>query len=464
MKIYQSEILDNLQEAIASKVTARCEFGLAPKPSKIAASVNLNQPDLFYIDDCVLVSTNWNANDDVFTKAEVWQARSTPKDKQFNHMHDDGFIIGHITGCKVVDFNGSVVAEDTSLDQLPDFDISISSVLYTRFSDKEKADIVQQIIREIPDNKWCVSMECLFSDFDYAVLMPDGEQRVLSRNEDSAFLTKHLRVYGGTGKFKEYQIGRILKNITFCGVGSVDKPANPRSQIRSFSFNGALASIQDFSEKKMSKEIEGAVATLTQEPMVLKAQYDELKKELAEAKSIASEASKKEMEDAKKEKASLESLLAAAQTELASANTLSADKTAKIAALEVELTAAQEQLKVLSAEKDKMEEEKKAQCRINQLIGVGVDAVKASELVAKFAAASDEMFTEVVALNTKAAENPFKKDEDEKKDKKAECAKIPDIDLVVAETKTVPQSNEDQSVAKSTASYFGSILKNKKGE
>lgn len=462
MKIYQTEILDNLQDAIASKVTARCEFGLAPKKSKVEASVNLNQPDLFYIDDCVLVSTNWNYNDDVFTKAEVWQARSTPKDKQFNHMHDDTFIIGHITGCKVLDFEGNAIADDTSVDNLPDFDISISSVLYTRFSDKEKADIVQQIIREIPDNKWCVSMECLFSDFDYAVLMPDGEQRTLSRTEESSFLTKHLRAYGGTGKFKEYQVGRILKNITFCGVGSVDKPANPRSQIRSFSFNGASASIQDFSEKNMSKELESSVAT--SEPMVLKAQYDELKKELAEAKAVASEASKKEMEDEKKAKCAVEALLAAAQTELANANTLSADKTAKIAALETELSAAQEQLKVLSAEKDKMEEEKKAQCRINQLVGVGVEATKAAELVTKFALASDEMFAEVVALNTKAGENPFKKDEEDKKDKKTEASKVPDMDSVVAETKVVPQSNEDQNVAMSTASYFGSILKNKKGE
>lgn len=377
-------------------------------------------------------------------------------------MHDDTFIIGHITGCKVLDFEGNAIADDTSVDNLPDFDISISSVLYTRFSDKEKADIVQQIIREIPDNKWCVSMECLFSDFDYAVLMPDGEQRTLSRTEESSFLTKHLRAYGGTGKFKEYQVGRILKNITFCGVGSVDKPANPRSQIRSFSFNGASASIQDFSEKNMSKELESSVAT--SEPMVLKAQYDELKKELAEAKAVASEASKKEMEDEKKAKCAVEALLAAAQTELANANTLSADKTAKIAALETELSAAQEQLKVLSAEKDKMEEEKKAQCRINQLVGVGVEATKAAELVTKFALASDEMFAEVVALNTKAGENPFKKDEEDKKDKKTEASKVPDMDSVVAETKVVPQSNEDQNVAMSTASYFGSILKNKKGE
>ena len=111
-----------------------------------------------------------------------------------------------------------------------------------------------------------------------------------------------------------------------------------------------------------------------------------------------------------------------------------------------------------------MEEEKKAQCRINQLVGVGVEATKAAELVTKFALASDEMFAEVVALNTKAGENPFKKDEEDKKDKKTEASKVPDMDSVVAETKVVPQSNEDQNVAMSTASYFGSILKNKKGE
>ena len=74
-------------------------------------------------------------------------------------------------------------------------------------------------------------MECLFAGFDYALVDPDGNHKVLSRDEQSAFLTKHLRAYGGTGKYEGYTIGRALRNISFSGKGLVAKPANPRSII-----------------------------------------------------------------------------------------------------------------------------------------------------------------------------------------------------------------------------------------
>lgn len=74
-------------------------------------------------------------------------------------------------------------------------------------------------------------MECLFSDFDYSVVSPDGEMKVVARNDESAFLTKHLRVYGGKGVYEGYKVGRLLRNIAFSGKGLVNKPANPRSII-----------------------------------------------------------------------------------------------------------------------------------------------------------------------------------------------------------------------------------------
>ena len=67
---------------------------------------NPNQFDLYYLTS-VLVSSGWNKNDDVFDIRESWAARKTPEDKQFNYMHDETDIIGHITDNMVVDFEGN---------------------------------------------------------------------------------------------------------------------------------------------------------------------------------------------------------------------------------------------------------------------------------------------------------------------------------------------------------------------
>ena len=39
------------------------------------------------------------------------------------------------------------------------------------------------------------------------------ENKVIARDENSAFLTKHLRAYGGTGQYDGYTVGRLLRSI-----------------------------------------------------------------------------------------------------------------------------------------------------------------------------------------------------------------------------------------------------------
>ena len=48
-----------------------------------------------------------------------------------------------------------------------DFDIITPAVLYNSWTgeDKEARDRMQKIISEIEDDKWYVSMECLFASF-----------------------------------------------------------------------------------------------------------------------------------------------------------------------------------------------------------------------------------------------------------------------------------------------------------
>ena len=240
MKIFEREILDGIGEKVKSSARVSLEAKILldsdydhPSKEDIQKTIagfgksNPDQIDLYYLNS-VLVSTGWNKNDDVFDPAEVWAAKDTPIDKQFNYMHNEGDIIGHITGSIVVDRNGVKIEFE---EQPSEFDIITSAVIYKSWSNAELRNRMNTLIQEIDEGKWAVSMECLFSDFDYSVISPNGEMKVVARNEESAFLTKHLRVYGGKGQWEEFKIGRLLRNISFSGKGLVNQPANPRSII-----------------------------------------------------------------------------------------------------------------------------------------------------------------------------------------------------------------------------------------
>lgn len=258
--IFKSEIQDGLKEKIISSmsISSTCELEICDpfvlnKPLRAIAE-NKNQMDLHYLKS-ILVTTGWNKNDDVFDKAEVWTARNTPSDKPFNYEHDQKQIIGHITGSKVIDENGNDVEEGISIDELPKkFHILTSAVLYKFWEDPKKQEEMNDIISGIANNKWFVSMEALFNNFDYA--MDDGvTSKVIARNEKTAFLTKHLRAYGGNGVFNNIKIGRVLKNIVFSGKGLVRKPANPESIIFDETEAFITSSVYQLDETIKSKEI-----------------------------------------------------------------------------------------------------------------------------------------------------------------------------------------------------------------
>jgi hypothetical protein len=248
IQVFQQEIEDGIAEVIQANASlAYCTQLWDTKLTQevvrktIATEPSVqDQFDLFYL-NTILVTTGWNKNSDVFPKSETWKARYTPVDKQFNLEHDHRKIIGHMTSAKAVDESFNEIADDTSIDLLPDkFHILTGAVIYRQLSPDTEIGI-EQLIYEIEAGEWYVSMECLFRGFDYAVILPDGSKSFIERNEESSFLTKHLRQYGGTGKYKDYVLGRALKNITFSGKGLVRKPANPESII----FNQAVASFNE---------------------------------------------------------------------------------------------------------------------------------------------------------------------------------------------------------------------------
>lgn len=210
--------------------------------SKALAAEGNVQPDLLYM-RAVLVSTGQNKNDDVFLPDEMWAARNTPPLKPVNWEHESGRevdsdapglktvvehnqIIGCIYNCFVADKDGRVI-DDKSItsDNIPsDYDIVIDSVIYKYLFPKTAARIVEGV----NNDSLFVSMEAWFTSYDYLV-----GNKIVARNQETAFLDRHLRANGGDGVFSGERVGRVLRNIVFGGVGIVHRPANQDSVIQS---------------------------------------------------------------------------------------------------------------------------------------------------------------------------------------------------------------------------------------
>lgn len=255
IEIYEQEKIDNLSDKLQC-LSFAYTLNISESPivsfSTPSAMANLlEQPDLYYIDS-ILATLGWNLNDDIFLREEVVAAKSTPVDKPFNKMHNQDEIIGHMISSRLLD---SEYKEST--DDLFEH-IAVSSVIYKAWRDETKKEEILKTIAEIQEGKWKVSMECLFDKFDYGIITADGKQMIVKRTPETSYLTKHLRAYGGTGVYQGNKVGRVLRNITFCGKGLVDNPGNPYSIIfnKNKKFFGAVASINYLKENLMNEELE----------------------------------------------------------------------------------------------------------------------------------------------------------------------------------------------------------------
>ena len=417
MKIYASEISDGLQELISNNnaVSFASVVLDTPHESRIAASdlanksnlntafaTNKGQFDLHYV-NTILVTTGWNKNDDVFDRNEVWAARNTPEDKPFNYEHNPADIIGHITGNEVIDDGGQEISDAASLDQLPSkFHILTSGVLYKHVHSRnaELEERMAEIINGISNGEWFVSMEALFNDFDYAIVTPDGKHKVISRNEESAFLTKHLKSYGGDGIYQEYKVGRLIKNITFSGKGLVRKPANPESvfvfeDINSF----ATVEAEVISPIDIKNEYSSII---NKENDSMSDNHESLQREVAELRERL-----KEMDEAavRAKFANLESEVASRDEKIqtmAEAATDAAGSYKELVAvkegLEAKLSEANEANEKISQELSEIRDEILKASRISMLVEAGLDKSDAEEAVEKFANLNDEQFEEITKI------------------------------------------------------------------
>ena len=329
----------------------------------------------------------------MFDSLETWAARKSPEDKQFNYMHDENDIIGHITGNCVLNADGKVVADGLMPDK---FDIITSAVIYKSWSDPEKRERINKMIAEIEEGKWFVSMECLFIGLDYAVVNPDGDNSVNARDENSAFLTKHLRAYGGEGQYEGYKVGRLLKNISFSGKGLVNNPANPNSVIlkETNPFKSTQACVI---EETGIREIDDM-----SNDNALQQQLDTLKAELDASKQREESLEAKVRElDEKAVTQKLEALQSEIQTrDEAIAAMTEAEESLKAEKVELSetLTKAQDELNEMKAQLDEIKAEAHKAQRLAALKNAGLNDEDAADKLEKFAEASDEMFADIVAL------------------------------------------------------------------
>ena len=465
MNIYQSEIDDGLRDLVLSNNTLAWdtmaesftpEINIKSSALEKIVAENKDQIDLYYLRS-ILVSTGWNKNDDVFHPQELWNARSTPEDKPFNFMHDERDIIGHITGNTVVDKEGNEIVSDEQLSDT--FNILTTAVVYTEWSDSSQRDRMRKIVAEIEEGKWFVSMECLFPDFDYALIGEDDRTEVITRDEASAFLTKHLRAYGGDGQYDNYRVGRLLRNLSFSGKGLVSKPANPNSII--LDRNGSLGG----EDTTYAKEI-----TLTESTSYMKEkemsdnhekQIDDLRAELAEAKA-ANEALQEKV--AAEQQAEFDAKISTFEATLAEKDTqisaITEEKTALAEAIAVKVTDIESLTKDIDETQKELsgiKAEMLTQKRVIQFEDLGFSSEEAVAHVEKFAGLDDDAFANVLSVarippNKRMGkkEMPWDKEEEDKKKAMKEEETKADKTVLEEEVETSEASEADLESAEET--------------
>ena len=423
MIIYDQEKLDGLSEVISTKSSITIASIVEPDISDAQKSVAKNikslasydDSDLYYVQS-ILVSSSWNKNDDIFSKEEVWAAKNTPEDKPTNLEHDENLIIGHIVSNWPITDDGILIDENTPVENLPNkFHIVTGSVIYKSYTNSELKERASKLIAEIENGTKYVSMECMFRGFDYGLINEaTGEYKILSRSADTAFLTKHLRAYGGTGKYDNHKIGRVLRDITFSGKGYVDKPANPDSII--FSKENFMSISSKNIENTKSGVSENSTNDTEINNMNLETQIAELTEKVQAMQDCASAT-----KEAYAQLSELKDKVAALETELSTTksayddllNTSEAAKKSseeEMMKKEEEMKKAKSELEVAieaiagykNKEEEMMKKEKKMK-RMASLIEKGLDQEVAASAVDSFESLEDSAFEAMVELVSNAA-------------------------------------------------------------
>lgn len=441
MQIFRQEIEDGLEQII--KTQASVSYASVAEPSassnhnikNIKAIAGLQDSDLYYVQS-ILVSSSWNKNDDIFDKEEVWAAKNTPEDKPTNLNHDENIIIGHITSNWPITDDGMIIDENTNVENLPDkFHILTGSVIYKGYTSPELRERTSALIQEIENGTKYVSMECFFKGFDYGLInKSSGEYKVLARNEETAYLSKYLRSYGGMGEHDNYKIGRVLRKITFSGKGYVDKPANPDSIILNGINNLKLENKNNIqateileSEKNHFSENSGVIASEITRINTETIQMNEDNKSVAELE-----------ETIKAKQAELEIALATitqCEAEAAEKTDQMKKKEEEMTKMKAELDTATEIVAAYKSKEEEMLKKEKKNKRMASLLEAGIESAEAEVVLEKFETVDDSAFETMTVLLAAKKVNKDSMVEQPKKEK-AETKSVEETVLETVEEDT----------------------------
>lgn len=484
IQIYKKEIEDGLADNISTNnsIAYCCQVkpveinnsNLMMFLSEASEKFDIN---MLYPTQSVFVTSSWNKNDDVFGSTEIWNARHTPVNKATNIDHNQHKIVGHITNTWVINEDGEVLPEDLDIEDLPEMiHICNGAVIYRHYKDDDLNEMAETLIEEIENGTKYVSMECLFPDFDYAIISPDDKKYIIRRGEETSFLTKHLKAYGGKGMFREYKVGRFIKDMVFSGKGYVDDPANPNSII--FSNEKPSISFSNYTYKNdliikngvnsnMSKTSKMSTANLNLKESGMsetvdfyKAELQEVKKQLTDLielnKGLEATIANSNVEQLKKEIENLTSKIEAMTKEKQEIVKSLSDTEASYKDAQVSLVTITESKQKLEEEIKKIEAQRVLSNRVNELIGAGMEKESAESTANKFSALNDEQFAEIVVF----ASNKTKTQADTNVDQLEEV-----LDDVKVDTSDDVGSAEDEDesesvgkVRQSIAKYFASAL------
>ncbi len=207
---------------------------LKEKASKIITlpEGSKKQQDLQYF-SAIFVSSGQNLNNAYFMGSELVAAEGTIINKALDIEHQEESIIGHIYERVFIDKENNILdtaelasREVAGMDNV-DMHIAIAGIIYkNRFPN---------IAQEVADNKWKVSMECYYKDFNVKIgsLILDRKEAEaigLATSDDST-LGRLAKVIKEGKEIASGTIARVLRGICFSGCGIVKNPANPPSVI-----------------------------------------------------------------------------------------------------------------------------------------------------------------------------------------------------------------------------------------
>ncbi len=353
-------------KAIATSIEEKYGFKLQP------------QIDLMYVRSC-LVTSGMNANDDVFLRDEMWNARHTPVMKPANWQHKDKDIIGVVYSVEARDLDGNILDFNQEKAPTVPFEFWTEAVVFKLIHGERATEIEE---RSAKANLF-VSMEAWFDDYNYTLIKDNEPAKIIARTDNTAFLDAHLRVNGGSGRYENVKLGRALKNITFGGYGFVDVPANKRSVIDS-----VISNIETNSIQIASDEASGELGKLIDDLFTEEQEIDMTKAVATEAGAGGSPT----VDPDAIAKAVAEALAARETAKLAA----EAEEKAKARAAALEKTAAEDAARVIALQTEVKTAEGKATTALDLVksYNAGVD-----EVVKALAGATSDTPPEISAID-----------------------------------------------------------------